>query len=611
MSKMSPLILLLIIAGGVSLGLPIGLFSFEAAFPTRTAPRALVVWVWNGFCVNIVWNGLCVNIVALWLCRDVIWQTWNLKWLIQGQIWNRFAVGWLLPGVGWVYQNPRAALTNVRTYLVVPFIPTGAVPFISSIIDGQILACILFGNLMLPSYGANDLASLGIPAWQINGLAAVANLAVALAGAAMALWGWRFGRWGIVALLGVAALALAAPLVTPKSVFLPFSILELVVYGVSLGYAYYCVHPYTISLVRKKLRAEATITTTRWHLVGGIILGGIPSIPAWGWRVGEAALAVEVLVIAVVVAFFWSNRDVPTLQPPAPVNIRTLWREARVGAFNLGLGKMAWTALYLIPGLWILPPWELAWYAIIAQGATIFIGKSLDKVVEANKYPAAVISGMAMLGIIVIIALSPLIAPLWLGFGFAAIIFTLGETAGNVFFSAIDAVISLQPSGPRRQMAAGSVMFFTLGVGAFVLAGLEGLLEGFGLAHSVSVVLVCALVLPGALFVGLRLVLRLLKGELARPVKRAKWVATEQYEDDEVVVGSNNIHYRQAVRDTLGTNPVGDASGAWAIAKWAPTITYDSSEVIMGSNSITYAATRDNIVGIDPVGDTTGAWTVF
>src|ERR1700742_4545369 len=107
----------------------------------------------------------------------------------------------------------------------------------SALVCGGGLAAVLFGNLMIPSYAAGDLAAHGIPEWQTVALAGVANLAVAAAGLVLAMTGGQL-RWPWVAgARGVAAVGLAIPLMLPiGTTFVLLTGAALAIYGFSAGF---------------------------------------------------------------------------------------------------------------------------------------------------------------------------------------------------------------------------------------------------------------------------------------------------------------------------------------------------------------------------------------
>jgi hypothetical protein len=508
-----------------------------------------------------------------------------------------------------VYTNPGKAWTAVYTPVVTPFRPYSKdAPATSLIIDGQVLACILFANLVIPSYGADELAALGLAGWQVNGLAAVANIFVALAALAMAYWARRAGRWGLVSLLLLAVVFLALPIFTPKALFLWLTVPSIMVFAFSLGYTYYCIHPFVINeQVLRRERGLAGLYALRYHLVGGVVLG---FVPLFGWQYGEGLLALEVLGLAGWVAFGWKNP--PTYDAGKRLSItelRDLWKEARIGASNLGLGKLGWTSLYVIPGIWLQGPWVLAIYAAVAQAATIWIGDSLDAWVNRNQFRAAVMSAIALLVIIVLVALSPLF-PLWLSVPVTTLIFTCGETAGNVFFASVDAILSLHPSGPRRQMFGGAVMFATLGIGVFCLSGLSAVLGARGVPPTPNAVLVSVVFLPPALGFLLIYALRFLRRELARPVERREYKPDYKYQIEDKCIGSNLVHVQALVDHFHHIDPASLPFPAthWKIADWEAIITYDTGHVVKGSDGDTYEAVAvGKFANINPVG-TTGTW---
>lgn len=337
----------------------------------------------------------------------------------------------------------------------------------TALLCGTGLAGVLFGNLMVPSYGAGDLAAQGIPAWQVVMLAGIANLAVAASGVFLALTG-RQPRWPWVAgAMAFAAAGLLVPVLLPvasgKFVLLAGS--ALAVFGLGAGFAQLTEQTAAVAGVAEDKRSAAVGTIMRWHLLGGVLFGGLPFLHSW--QAGQVALAVTFGLLALFVA---ARRRVPDAARRERYGLRRLIRETGPGSLIVATGQVAWVVMYLLPGLLEMSAGWIAAYAVIAQLVAALAMKQLGAVADRNRQRAARISGIALLLAIVGVGILPAVIANGLGIWVGLACFVAGEVSANFFITAIEGLISVETGGQRAQLLGHAMKFAAVGVAGGLVA---------------------------------------------------------------------------------------------------------------------------------------------
>lgn len=345
-----------------------------------------------------------------------------------------------------------------------------------ALLCGTGLGSVLFGNLMVPSYGAGDLAAHGTPASHVVALATVGNVAVAVAGLVLAMTGWQ-PRWPWVSgAMALAAAGLLVPLFLPiaSGSFVLFAGMALAVYGFGAGFGQLAEQTTAVASVGdEQRRSEAIGGIYRWHLVAGGILGGIPFF--FSWKAGELGLVIAFGSLAVAVAM---RRRVPDTGVRERMGLRHLYRVTGPAIAVVAIGQAAWTVMWLLPGILAMPAAVIALYAVAAQVAAWVALKVLHDVADQNRAVVAALSGGALLLAILGVAIFPAVitgAGVWLGLA----CFATGEVSANIFISAIEGHLSVEIGGQRSQLMGHASKFAAVGI----LGGLAALLARILAAH--------------------------------------------------------------------------------------------------------------------------------
>ena len=353
-----------------------------------------------------------------------------------------------------------------------------ALPRTIALQNGTGLACVLFLYLMLPSYGAGDLASHGIRSSDVVALAGIGAAAVAMAGLLLAVTGWRPGWPAVCGALSLAAVALVVPVLLPVTShsFVLIAGLALAVGGFAAGVGQLTEQTEAVDGVGQEQRSAAVGSIMKWHLLGGVVIGGVG---AGSWQVGQLVLAVLLAVLAVVVAV---RRRTPA---PAPreryYGLRRLFRETGSGSVIVGLGQAAWVVMYVLPGLHEMAPWWIALYAVVAQVVAAGVMARFARAVDRNQQWVARVSAgfllVGILGVAIVPATLTGAAAICIGLAF----FVLGEVSANLFVTAIEGMISLEAGGRRSQLLGHSIKFLAVGLATWAVAKVAGILtEDFG-----------------------------------------------------------------------------------------------------------------------------------
>lgn len=351
---------------------------------------------------------------------------------------------------------------------------------------------------MVPTYGAADLARHGIPAWQVVALAGVANLAVALSGLVLAVTGWQ-PRWPWVAgAMAVAAGGLLLPLLLPigSASFAPLA-MALAIFGSAAGLAQFAEQTSAVAAVEEEgRRSEAVSAIMRWHLLAGIVFGGIPFF--FSWRAGEAGLVIGFGLLGVAVAV---RRRAPGPHKPERYGLRRLFRETGSGSAVVAIGQAAWVVMYLLPGLLAFSAAVIAAYAVVAQVVAFVAMARLGAVADRNRALVATISGTALLVAILGVAIFPAMLTSGAGVWAGLACFVAGEVSANFFISAVEGLISVEIGGQRAQLVGHATKFAAVGAAGGLVAILAGILTArigaTGGAIALGAIVVVAL---GAMF---------------------------------------------------------------------------------------------------------------
>jgi len=333
-----------------------------------------------------------------------------------------------------------------------------------ALLCGTGLAGVLFGNLMVPSYGAGDLAAHGIPVAQVVALAAVANLAVAVAGLILAMTGWQ-PRWPWVSgAMALAAGGLLVPLVLPveHDTFVLLTAGALAVYGFAAGFGQLTEQTEAVAGVDVRRRSEAVGSIMRLHLVGGVVIGGLPIL--FSWQVGQIALIVTFLGLAGVVA---KRRREPAPAKRERYSLGRLVHETGPGSAIVAVGQAAWVVMYLLPGLHAMQDWAIGVYAVVAQLVAAWAMGRLGAWADENRPRVAKLSGSVLLIAIVGVAIFPATFTHGEWYGLAA--FVVGEVCANVFISAIEGHISVEEGGRRAQLMGHVTKYAAVGVAGAIV----------------------------------------------------------------------------------------------------------------------------------------------
>jgi hypothetical protein len=353
---------------------------------------------------------------------------------------------------------------------------------VSGTIVGVGLALILFGNLMVPSYGASDLQHLGIAPSAIAGLASVANLAVAAACLFLAIRDGQLGRRPLGRAFGVAGVMLFLPAIVPPTWPGPTLLWalggSLFLYALSGSIAHFSAQVHVVDRAPVDRKSRVIGSYLKYHLVAGVVLGGLPFF--FGWRIGELALAGAALLLAAGTAVW---RAAPT--PEAPTTWRSpagLFRDTGVGVLVLGVGQFAWTGAYLIPGVLALPAAVVAAYAAVAQLVAGVLVGPLTPVVDRNRWAWATLTAGVLVPSLLAVAIFPGLLPhpvlgATLGQWLAGFFFTLVEASANLFITAVEGLLSLERQGKRSQLAGQSCKFATVAAGGFLMTIVTAQLE--------------------------------------------------------------------------------------------------------------------------------------
>ncbi len=348
------------------------------------------------------------------------------------------------------------------------------------------LAIVLFGNLMVPSYGAADIAAqAGVPTWSVSLLATVCNFAVALACLCLAAGGWVLGRRGIVTLWLLASGALAVPALLPPARGASVVMIVgafLLFYALAAAMSHFSAQVDVVDRAPQNQKSEVIGRYLRYHLVFGVALGGVPFF--FGWRAGEITLAASAGMLALGVAFFWRN---------PPMEHRGSWRspvrllrDTGAGVAVLSIGQVGWTAAYLIPGLFGLPAALIAVYATVAQLAAAVVVPLSASLVDRDRTRAAVVTAILLVVSIAGVAIFPALAPrpflgATVGQYIAGLFFALDEIAANIFLTAIEGLLSLESWRQRSQLVGQACKFGAVGAGGLLLAATTAVLGTLGL----------------------------------------------------------------------------------------------------------------------------------